>query len=213
VTGGVTISLENDTLYSQEFMASKNPLIPVSSNTFRRPYQNRATRIFTTTSTGKTVYALFGDYYERTGHWKLYVYVALFFGAWIFMISTIPYALVWIPVHLVKKLKRSENWCKYLPMRTMPLITVLTLTVGFLVLIGQSMLSVCQLSWQNVVSYICTLLFVPFSVLSLIFAIVSFRKPVKRLARIYAVMVSLSLVGMSVYLSWWGVIGMRNWAD
>ena len=213
VIGGVTISLKNDTLYTQGFMEGKKPLIPVSSNTFRRPYQNIATRIFTITPTGEMVYAPLGEYYVRTGHWKLYTYIVLFFGAWIFMVSTIPYALVWIPVHLIKKFKRNENRCKYLPMRTMPLITVLTLTVGFMVLIGQSMLGVCQLSWQNVVNYVCTLLFVPFSALSLLFTILSFRKPVKKFARIYALLVSMSLVGMSVYLSWWGVIGMRNWAD
>ena len=213
IIGGVTISLKNDTLYTQWFMEGKKPLIPVSSNTFRRPDQNRATRIFTTNSTGEMVYAPLREYYVRTGHWKLYTYIALFFGAWIFMISTIPYALVWIPIHLVKKFKGNDNRCKYLPMRTMPLITVLTLTAGFMVLIGQSMLGVCQLSWQNVVNYVFTLLFVPFSALSLLFTILSFRKPVKKFARIYALLVSISLVGMSVYLSWYGVIGFRNWAD
>jgi len=64
----------------------------------------------------------------------------------------------------------------------------------------------------NVAFFISTLLFAGLSVLSLFSSFRSFFKPVKKLDRIYAVILSSACFGMTMYLAYWGIIGLRVWA-
>ncbi len=209
---GISISVENDTLYTKEFLEGKKALIPVSPNTFRRSESPEAGRVFTTTSEGVMVYATKGSYYEKTGIWKIYIYRTLVFGMLIIMISGILYAVFWIPVHLYKKLRRKENRSKYLRMRVIPLLAMISLIIGFYAVGNQSMTYVGTMTMQNIVFFISTLLFAGLSVLSVIYSLISFKKPVKKTARIYALVLSLSCTGITVYFSYWGIIGLRLWA-
>jgi CubicO group peptidase (beta-lactamase class C family) len=210
--GGVTISLENDTLVQREFMEEKETLFPVSGNTFRTDDEPRASRAFTTTSDGKMVYVSTEDYYERTGAWKPFVYRFLFLAALILMLTPILYALFWIPGHLYKVLKGKENRCRFLRMRIAPVLAIISLVLGIFVFANQSMLDLSQRSVNNVVFFVSTLLFALFSLLTLIFTIQSFLKPVRFTARFYSAILSLAFVGMTMYLGYWGIIGLRIWA-
>ena len=69
-----------------------------------------------------------------------------------------------------------------------------------------------QRTLQNIFFFMATWLFAILSVCSLVFSIWSFRKPVKLIARIYALIVSACLVGLTLYLGYWGIIGLRLWA-
>jgi len=212
MTGGVTISLENDTLYTKGFMADKSPLIPVSQNLFRRPSHPEASIALAKTADGQMAYTSEELYFERTPVWKIYLYRVLVFGAVIIMLSSIVYSLFWVPVHIYKKLKHKENRSKYVRMRLVPLLAVLSLILGAVKMGDQTILEFGMMTVINVIFFVSTLIFAGLSTLSLFTAYRSFFKPVRMTARLYAVLLSLSCFGMTVYLGYWGVIGLRLWA-
>ncbi len=210
--GGTTISLENDTLYMQDFMGEKEALIPVSSNTFRKSSEPEASMIFTTTPEDNMIFADIGSYYEKTVRWKSIFYRILFFGALIIMTSSIIYALFWVPVHIYKILKKRKDRSKYVILRVIPLLAILSPIFGILVVANQSIVELGQMTLANVAFFVSTLLFAALSSLSLSFSIISFKKPVKMIERIYTVILSSACFGMTIYLSFWGIIGLRLWA-
>jgi len=212
LAGGTTILCENDTLYTQGFMEDKTPLLPVSKDLFRRSRHPEATRVFAKTPDGGMVYASQGSYYERTSILKTYLYRTLVFGALIIMMSSFAYALFWVPVHIYKKLKHRDNRCKYHSMRLVPLLAVLSLIAGIAKMSDQTMLEFGQLTALNVTFFVSTLLFAVLSTLSMYTTYRSFYKPVKTVARVYAVLLSSACFGMVLYLGYWGVIGLRLWS-
>ena len=212
LTGGVIVLCESDTLYTQGFMEDRSPLIPVSKNLFRRLWHPEASRVFAETTDDGLVYASQGSYYERTSIWRTYLYRVLVFGAIIIMMSSIAYSLFWVPVHIYKRLKHKDNRSKYLSMRLIPLLAVLSLIFGALKMGDQTMLEFGMPTVLNVIFFVSTLIFAGLSTLSLLTAYRSFYKPVKMAARVYAVLLSSACFGMTLYLSYWGVIGLRLWS-
>ncbi len=97
-------------------------------------------------------------------------------------------------------------------MRVVPLLAVLSLVVGMAKMGDQTMLEFGMLTTLNVVFYVSTLLFAALSIFSLYTTFRSFSKPVKAIARVYAILLSLSCFGMTLYLGYWGVIGLKLWS-
>ena len=137
----------------------------------------------------------------------------LVFGALIIMMSAIVYSLFWVPVYLYKLLRRKKSRPTYVRMRVVPLFAVLSLVLGMVIFMvsGPSMLEIGQKTPANVVLFLSTLVFAGLSVLSLFTSFRSFFKPVKKLDRIYTVILSSACFGMAVYLAYWGIIGLRLW--
>jgi CubicO group peptidase (beta-lactamase class C family) len=212
LAGGITVSYENDTFYTQGFMEDKTALIAVSGSLFRQPDHPEASRVFTKTANGRMAYASRRSYYERTAFWKTLLYRALVFGAVAVMLSSIAYAIFWIPVHIYKKLKHSENRSKCVSMRLVPLLAVVSLILGTLKMGDQTILEFGMFTAPNAIFYVSTLLFAGLSTLSLFTTYRSFRRPVRTVARSYAVLLSASCFGMTLYLNYSGVIGLRLWA-
>jgi CubicO group peptidase (beta-lactamase class C family) len=210
--GGVTISFENDTLYQKYFDSGKIPLIPVSQNMFRLSHEPVGSRVFSEATDGKMIYATSGSYFERTASWKPLVYRVLYFGAFTVMLSSIVYSIFWIPVYLYKRLKKKGNRARYLRMRIIPLLAVLSIGLGCVMVANQTILELGQMTVRNIIFFISTLVFAGLSVLSLFFAYRSFFTRVKMIARIYAVILALSCFGITLYLGYWGIIGIRLWA-
>jgi hypothetical protein len=212
LAGGVTISQQDDTLFRQDFMGTKQPLVPVAHNLFRRPSDPEATRVFTESPQGDFVYASAGTYYERVGLWKPYLHRFLVFGTIIVMFSSIVYSLFWIPAYIYKTLKRRHIRPAYIPMRLIPLLAVLSLIFGVVMVSDQTILELGVFTARNAIFFGSTWLFAGLSALSLFTAYRSFRKPVKTTARVYAVLLSSACFGITVYFAYWGVIGLRLWA-
>ena len=211
-TGGVTVSFENDTLFTRGFMEDKSPLIPVTERLFRRPGEPEATRIFTESDNGDRVYASRGSYYVKTSVWKVYLYRFLFFGALIIMMTSIAYALFWVPVHLYKKLTHRGTRTKYMNMRLIPLLAVISLILGAFKMGDQTILEFGLKTTLNVIFFVSILLFAALSTLSVYTTIRSFYKPVKTAARVYAILLTSACFGMTLYLYYWGVIGLKLWS-
>jgi len=213
LTGGVHIHCRNDTLTSQGFMESGKPLIPISEHLFRYAEDPEASRVFFKTPDGRMAFASQRAYYERTVMWKTIVYRILVFGGLMVMMSSIVYALFWIPVHVYKKAMGKTNRSTFLRMRVVPLLCVLSLIVGVAMPVAadQTMLELGQKTPANVVFFLLTLLFAILSVLSLFTSFQSFFRPVKKTARWYAIVLSTACFGMALYLGSWGLIGLKLW--
>jgi CubicO group peptidase (beta-lactamase class C family) len=210
---GTVISMRNDTLYWRDFLSGdRHVLVPVTDRMFRTQLEPGASKIFFKTPEGHQAYFDGENYFERTPAWIPWFYIVIFLLPWIFMISTVPYAIIWVPIDLYKRITKKENRSKYLRMRIIPLLAVLILLYGFIAVSNQSLLEFGQKSLANIQFYIATLLFAALSFFSLFLAVRSFRNPVKRFACFYALVISLSCVGMTIFFSYWNIIGLRLWA-
>ena len=212
---GTTVSCEKDTLYIKDFMSEKKALIPVSANTFRRSNEPDASIIFTEADNGRLIMSDMSYYYEKTGSWKPILSRTLLISAIIIMFSQFIFAMYWIPVYFYRKLKHKENRLKYIIIRVMPLLAVLSLLFGVISIrpgSASAILDFGQISFASVSFYIFSLLFAGFSILTLLFSIISFKKPIKMPVRIYFLLVSIACFGMTAYLFYWGIIGLKLWA-
>ncbi|MBN1272750.1 MAG: hypothetical protein JXB26_10825 [Candidatus Aminicenantes bacterium] len=101
----------------------------------------------------------------------------------------------------------------YIRIRVVPLSAVLSLVLGLMIFMvsGPSILEIGQKTPANVALFVSTLVFAGLSVLSLYASFRSLFKPVKKLDRIYTIILSLACFGMTLYLTYWGVIGLRLW--
>jgi CubicO group peptidase (beta-lactamase class C family) len=210
---GTFIAMLDDTLYQKDFVGEdKRMLIPVTEQTFRSVFEPDASKIFFQTPDGHWAYFDGENYSEKSAAWIPWFYIAIFLMTLVIMFSTIPYAIVWIPIDLYKRITKKGNRSKYLRTRVIPLLAVLILLYGFIAISNQSLIDFGQKTSGNIHLFVATLLFAALSIYSLFLAIIGFWKPVKTLARVYALVVSLSCVGMTIFFSYWGIIGLRLWA-
>ncbi len=197
------------------FFGDDTLLSPVTTQLFRHEH-GRAPSVAFLPMPGESMALIQGsDFYEKTPGWMPWLHGGLFAAAWVIMLSSLGYALVWIPIDLVKRISGRGKRSSYLRMRVAPLAAVLVLIVAF-TLVGmqaeRSLALLGQKTAANVLFCIATWGFALLSALSLLFAIRSFSRTVKPFARIYALALSLCCVGITAYLGYWGIIGVRLWA-
>jgi hypothetical protein len=134
----------------------------------------------------------------------------LLVGAAITMATSILFALVWIP----RKVFGRMNGVKYLAVRVVPLLASLTFLATLVLWIhgGDSTFALATPSPFAVSICLLTILFAILSVAGFAIAIRSYRYPMNRAARIHSSAVAFACLGWTVYLSYWGMIGLRFWA-
>ncbi len=126
------------------------------------------------------------------------------------MISILAYAPVWIIGGLFKKRRRPAER----PMRLWPLLAMLCLIafVAVFIVCGSDIISrFGNVTVWSLAIFCSTLLF---AAASLISAWTSWRaraEGARRGVRIYSMIVSAALVIATVYLAYWGIIGLRTW--
>jgi CubicO group peptidase (beta-lactamase class C family) len=210
------LKLEDQKLYSKNvFFGTWEPLISVTENSFRDSTEFHASTVFIKTASGKQAFISGDGFYQKTVWCKPWLHGILFGFAWIMMLSSIPYALGWIPVVLYRRIIKRQAWSPYLRIRIIPLLAVIILLFAFSLVgmqVSQSIAYIGQKTPTNVFFYLSTWSFAILSFLSLIFSIRSLKKPVQTGTRIYALILSLACFGMTLYWSYWGWIGLKLWA-
>ncbi|MBS1805942.1 MAG: beta-lactamase family protein [Acidobacteria bacterium] len=126
------------------------------------------------------------------------------------MISILLYAPVWLLGGLFKKRRRPAER----PMRLWPLLAMLCL-IGFVAIFAASSGDIIgrlgNVTLWSLGIFASTLLF---SLTSLIAAWTAWRARAdgaRRSVRIYSMIVSAALVLATIYLAYWGIIGLRTW--
>lgn len=214
ITGGIHVVSKNDTLFTKGFMEVGIPLYSVSGNLFRRAGNPEATAVFATDEDGDMIFTSARKYYQRVSPWKPILSRVVFFGGWIFILSMIPYLLTGGIILIVRGIRHKDCRVYWLNIKLLPLLALLSLIGGMIpFMISQpTILEIGQMSLSNIFLFITTLLFLVFSVIGVYLYFKYWRKPVRIITRIYFASVLLSCIGMSFYMSFWGIIGIRLWA-
>ena len=210
------VSLFRDTLVCKEFLfGEREKLIPVTQQTFRHEAENHASVAFFKTADNQLALIDGNSAYLHTSFWKPWIHIFSFILAWILMLSSIFYAVVWIPLELYRRLLKKNFRHGYLRIRIVPLSAVLLILLAF-TLVGiqasQSLTALGQKNFTNIFFYLSSWLFALLSFLSFYFAIRGLKQPINRVEKTYAVLLSLSCVGMTLYWGYWDIIGLKWWA-
>jgi CubicO group peptidase (beta-lactamase class C family) len=206
---------DRDLYYKNVFFGSWEPLIPVTTKFFRDKEEFQASKVFIKTSDNELAFINGDGFYKKTSCCKPWLHGILFCLSWMIMLSSILYAIVWIPIALYRRITKKNIRSPYLSIRVIPLLAVIIILFSFILVgmqVNQSIAYIGQKTPANIFFYFSTWIFAILSFLSLFFTVRCFRKPVKKVERIYALLLSLSCVGTSLYWGYWGIIGLKLWA-
>jgi CubicO group peptidase (beta-lactamase class C family) len=211
------VSFEDGKLYRAS-VTGRNALLPVGGAQFRSLPQTGAADpiptliLLTPNADGRFVQESLGDTMKQIPSWFAIFEIVLVAYAGLALVSIPIYALFWIPGGLLKRRRRPAERA----IRVWPLIAVLSL-IGFAVVIqlasaGDPLARLGSPTGWSAALCLATLLFAAASAISLF---VLWRAPdvgVRRSVRGYSTAVALALVIVTVYLAYWGIIGVRTWA-
>lgn len=134
----------------------------------------------------------------------------LLVGAVLTMATSILFALVWIPRKMFGRMKGV----KYLALRVVPLLASLTFLAAIVLWIhgGGSTFALATPSPFAISICLLTILYAILSTAGFLLALRSFRYPMNRAARLHSIAVAFACIGWTVFLAYWGMIGLRFWA-
>ncbi|MCD4730490.1 MAG: beta-lactamase family protein [Bacteroidales bacterium] len=213
---GQTIYFEKDTLFSQEFKSEKKALIHVKGNSYKRINQGYGSVYFFRNTEGEMMLTISGkDFYKKDAVWKS-VFDRLFLMFSILIIITfLLFTIIWTIKKLILKLRKRVIQKTSLLPRLIPLSAIVSLMVC---LFSLSMWfgdynNAGNISFTSVFVFIFSILFLLFSLIS--FWICCFKKRIEiknRFEKVYLIIVSSTLVGLSIFLYYYEIIGLMLWA-
>jgi CubicO group peptidase (beta-lactamase class C family) len=126
------------------------------------------------------------------------------------MASAVAFALLWVPRKLLGRLRNTGH----LSVRAFPLIAVLAIAGAFGVLMLSMDDPLVKLGRPTVLSvgfFLLTLVFAAAALAGLVQAVRARKWEIHRGVWLHALFVSLANTVVVLYLSYWGVIGLRPW--
>jgi len=203
-------------LYISSLGARSETFLPVTINQFRHvpqkdpPSPAPTLALLSVNPDGRFIQA------EQTTMKRISTWVALaevLLTAWVLLavIAVLLYAPFWILGGISKRRRRPAER----PLRLWPLIAVVSLLaiVGiFAISINDLIQRMGNLTVWSAAVWVVTLVFAVSSVAS---AFYSWQRPgedVRRGVRRFSIIVSLALLVATIYLTYWGIIGLRTWA-
>jgi hypothetical protein len=102
---------------------------------------------------------------------------------------------------------------RFLAVRVVPLLASLTLLAIIVLWIrgGGSTFAIATPSLFAVSICLLTILFAILSAAGIVLAIRSFRYPMNRAVRLHSLAVAFACIGWTIFLGYWGMIGLRFW--
>lgn len=208
---GVHISLSGSQLYwKQGWFDPSHPLIATGNNQFRFAGQAAASMIFFRGPAGREILATAtpgGFFGERRGEgWPLARFILIHLAI-LAILTSFAFAIWWVPRKFMGKMKEGDN----LSLRAMPLLAGLSLLAAYLIVIWTPIWVIGTYNIVSVGVFLLTWLFAAFSVLGLILAWRTFRKPGNRLAYWYSLIVTIACCGLAIYMAYWHILGIQLW--
>jgi CubicO group peptidase (beta-lactamase class C family) len=216
---GVEVFAKGDSLFRRGLGEEPTPLIPVAPDRFRRPDEPEATILITRDEAGDSVLVDEDSYYVRVAAWRPGVYRGLLVAALLMAVSAVPWALFWIPAALRRRRRAGRGSeggprPRTLIQRSSALLSVVCL-FAFVVAMGRWSANVRLAGERTAPALVlagATWLGAALAVLAFVLALWGVRGQERRPARIYALALSTSLVGLFLFLAHWDVLGLRVWA-
>jgi len=195
-------------------LSGTNTFIPVSGHLFRfvskddPPEPTASAALLIPNSEGRFIQA--GVTMKRIPTWFALFEISLTALVVLAMVSILLYAPVWMIGGLFKKRRRPAER----PMRLWPLLALLSLVafVTIFILCSSDIISrLGNVTFWSLAIFTTTLLFAAASLISVWAAWKARGEGVRRSVRIYSMFVSAALLVATVYLAYWGIIGLRTW--
>lgn len=212
LAGGIRIRAVGGHLTHSSMFGKPEPMLPAGKNLFRADKDPEATTLFFTDEAGRIAFTSMGDdavsYAVRINPIWPYTRVALLVVCAVVMLSSVPFALIWLARKLIGKMKGLQH----LSVRVVPLLAVLSLAVipfCFNALYGSA------IGTANILTigiYMATILFALLSLLGLVLALRVPKAEIHPGVRIHSLMVSLACCIIVLFFASWGLIGLRLWA-
>ena len=214
----IRVEVVGDTLWEIDSDGGRHHLIPVAPRFFRRPGQSEATVIFARDDEGNQVMAdpiYFDEYVKDSGLVRL-TYRIIAIACIGIALSAVIYGMLWLIVTLAARPKARPIGMTELLARLAPASAVMAL-VGAVVWIalasGPAELVATGLSnAATIFLFIATIAFPVLTVANL--GVVSYFLKGKAglVSKVYFSVVATCLCVMTVFMSYWGLIGFRAWA-
>ena len=197
---------EDGQLFQKSVIGEQQPLLSVGENRFRRHGELLATSVFLENSDGQKLW-LDEDTYERIPVWWGYTQFFLAAVCTLTMLLGFLVLLVWIPAKLIKK-QAERLRLQVLPMMAVSCLVAMILSLAILYD------PLVEYSAGAMLGWIFGWGFLGFSFLSLLYwSLAQYnRQKFPAFNKCAALWLSVSCCIASVYLLYWGVIGLTLWS-
>ena len=212
LTGGTRIRVINGKLARSGLFGRPEPLLSVGRNLFRGEKEPEGTTVFFVTETGRMGVVSNGldgiSYSERSSLALPLIRIALLSLCLFFMLTSLPYALVWLFLKLVGAMKDV----RHLSVRAVPLFAALSLLIVPLCLMKLSGAQIGSFNLWTVGIFLGTFLFPILSVIGFILALRVPKDEIHRGVRIHSLLVSSACCVITGFLWSWHLLALRLWA-
>jgi CubicO group peptidase (beta-lactamase class C family) len=206
------VRIQNNQLTLGSLFGAPKPMIPVGKNLFRHDKDPEATVAFFVNSSGQMCLVATGDggssYAERINPIWPYARLGLLALCGIFLASSLLYAIFWILLWLLRRLKEA----KHLRVRAIPFFAALALIISFFCA-GKSIETLGAFSLWSVLFFLGTIAFAALSLIGLYLAVTVPRDEIHRAIRIHSLLVSVASCILTIFLASWHLLALRLWAS
>ena len=215
--GLTRVTVTDSALVMKPLLGKAKPYLPVSGTLFRGTDEPVATMaLIEDGADGRAAaieqmgYLLPASYHRVPAilAWVSLGLAALFLLS---LVTTVLFALVWLPRKLLGKLKGVKHQAA----RVWPLIATLSIAgiIGvFALSMDDAITAFGTRNWHSMTLFACTLLFPAAAALGLVAAYRAPAGEMKGWVRCYARTVSLVFAITAAYLAYWGMAGWRSWS-
>jgi hypothetical protein len=212
LAGGIRIRAIGGQLTHSSMFGKPDAMLPAGKSLFRAEKEPEGTTLFFADEGGSMAFSSMGDdgvsYAVRISPFWPYTRLALLVLSGALMLSTVPFALIWLALKLIGKMKEVQH----LAVRVVPLLAVLSLVAipfCFNALHGSA---IGTFNFFTVGIYAATILFSLLSLLGLVLALRVPKAEIHRGVRIHSLLVSLACCVVLLFFASWDLIGLRLWA-
>jgi CubicO group peptidase (beta-lactamase class C family) len=212
LTGGTRIRVSNGKLTRSSLFGQPEALLPVGRNLFRGEKEPEGTTVFFVTEAGDMAVAGSGlegiGYSERSSLALPFLRITLLSFCLSLMLSSLPYALVWLFMKLFGAMKEV----RHLSVRVAPLLATLSLSIVPFCL---SKLNGAQIGSFNLWTagiFLGTFFFPILSVIGVVLVLRVPKEEIHRGVRIHSLLVSSACCVLTGFFWSWHLLGLRLWA-
>ncbi len=212
LTGGTRIRVINGKLTRSGLFGRPEPLLPVGKNLFREEKEPEGTTVFFVTETGDMAVVGSGldgiGYSERSYVAFPFLRIALLSLCLFFLLTTLPYALVWLFMKLIGAMKEV----RHLSVRVAPLLATLSLLIVPLCLMKLSGAQIGSFNFWTAGIFLGTFFFPILSVIGLVLVLWVPKEEIHRAVRIHSLLVSSACCVLTGFFWSWHLLALRLWA-
>ena len=212
LTGGTRIRVINGKLTRSALFGQPETLLYVGKTLFRGEKEPEGTTVFLAPRPGDMAVAGIGldgiGYSERSSLAFPLLRIALLALCLFFMLSSLPYALVWLFLKLVGFMKEV----RHLSVRVMPLVATLALLIVPLCFTRLSGAQFGSFNLWTAGIFLGTFFFPILSVIGFVLALRVPKEEIHRAVRIHSLLASSACCVVTGFLWSWHLLALRLWA-